>query len=64
VRHYDQTARVEVGLDELPRALEPSMRDRLARELGAIGYEQVTVDPRGYRMGSLNEGLRLRPIEP
>jgi uncharacterized protein len=57
VRHHEAIARVEVGLDELPRALDPATRTRIVAELRAIGYEDVTVDPRGYRMGSLNEGL-------
>ena len=30
------------------------------RELRAIGYQHVTIDLQGYRMGSLNEGVRLR----
>jgi uncharacterized protein len=55
-------ARVEIGSDELPRATEPSMRARIVRDLIALGYEEVTIDPKGYRMGSLNEGLRLRPV--
>jgi uncharacterized protein len=71
VRHHDLPtgasataglARLEIGRDELPRALEPDVRDRLVRELKAIGYEHVTIDLQGYRMGSLNEGLRLRPV--
>jgi uncharacterized protein len=62
VRHHEAIARVEVGLDELPRALDPGTRTRIVDELRAIGYEDVTVDPRGYRMGSLNEGLVLRVI--
>ena len=62
VRHHDDLARLEIGVDELPRALEPGVHDRLVSELTAIGYRQVTIDPRGYRMGSLNEGLRLRPL--
>ena len=53
-------ARVEIGADELPRAVEPDMSAAIVRELTAIGYADVTIDPRGYRMGSLNEGLRLR----
>jgi PP-loop superfamily ATP-utilizing enzyme len=32
------------------------------RELTAIGYQHVTIDLQGYRMGSLNEGLSLRPV--
>lgn len=62
VRHHDDLARLEIGSDELARAFEPDVHDRLVRELTAIGYRQVTIDPRGYRMGSLNEGLRLRPV--
>ena len=33
----------------------------IVRELKAFGYRYVTVDLQGYRMGSLNEGLPLRP---
>jgi uncharacterized protein len=62
VRHHDGLARLEIGRDELARALEPEVRDRLVGELKAIGYQHVTVDLQGYRMGSLNEGLRLRPV--
>ena len=29
--------------------------------LQAVGYRDVTIDPRGYRTGSLNDGLVLRP---
>jgi uncharacterized protein len=60
VRHFQDLARVEIGRDELPRALEPDTSAAIVRELKAIGYIDVTVDPQGYRMGSLNEGLRLR----
>ena len=72
VRHHDAgeeaegrgqwMARVEIGRDELPRAANPDVTARLVTELRAIGYAHVTIDPRGYRMGSLNEGLRLRPV--
>jgi uncharacterized protein len=61
VRHHDSLARLEFGRDEMERAFEPAVRDRIVRELRAIGYQHVAVDLQGYRMGSLNEGLRLRP---
>lgn len=61
VRHHDTLARLEVGTDELGRALEPDVRERIVHELRAIGYRHVTIDLQGYRMGSLNEGVRLRP---
>ena len=71
VRHHDPPspeasagqalARLEIGRDEMARALEPDVRDRIVSELRALGYRHVTIDLQGYRMGSLNEGVRLRP---
>jgi uncharacterized protein len=63
VRHHDSHASVEVAIEDLDRAFEPEMRDAIERELRAAGYDSVTIDPKGYRMGSLNEGLRLRSGE-
>jgi pyridinium-3,5-biscarboxylic acid mononucleotide sulfurtransferase len=59
VRHHDDLARVEIGPDELSRALEPEMSSAIERELKAIGYARVLIDPQGYRRGSLNERLRV-----
>ena len=61
VRHHDELARVEIGVEELPRALQPDISARIIAAIQALGYRQVTIDPRGYRTGSLNEGLILRP---
>jgi uncharacterized protein len=61
VRHHDTLARVEIARDEMPRALEPETSDTIVRELKAAGYRYVTLDLQGYRTGSLNEGLLLRP---
>ena len=62
VRHYDTIARVELAREDMLRALEPDMHDAIVRELQAAGYESVAIDPKGYRTGSLNEGLILRQI--
>ena len=61
VRHHDELARIEIGRDEMARALEPEVGAAMVRELKAIGYRWVSLDLQGYRTGSLNEGLRLRP---
>jgi uncharacterized protein len=61
VRHHDELARVEIGRDEMAAALAPEMRAAIVRELKAAGYRYVTLDLQGYRTGSLNEGLLLRP---
>jgi uncharacterized protein len=71
VRHHVQPgadgvegalARLEIGRDEMARAIEPEMAAAIDRALRGIGYAQVTLDLRGYRLGSLNEALRLRPV--
>jgi len=51
-----------VGRDELPRACEPGTRLAIERSLRTLGFREVLVDPAGYRLGSLNEGLRLEPV--
>ena len=61
VRHHDELARIEIGRDEMARALEPEVGAAMVRELKAIGYRWVSLDLQGYRTGSLNEGLLLRP---
>jgi uncharacterized protein len=61
VRHHDELARLEIGRGEMVRALEPEVGAAIVRELKAIGYRYVSLDLQGYRTGSLNEGLLLRP---
>jgi pyridinium-3,5-biscarboxylic acid mononucleotide sulfurtransferase len=62
VRHHDTLARLEIAKDEMARALVPDVHAGLVRELRALGYQHVTLDLQGYRLGSLNEALRLRPV--
>ena len=61
VRHHDEVARIEIARDEMPRALDPDVSAALVRALKALGYRYVSLDLQGYRTGSLNEGLLLRP---
>jgi len=62
VRHHDALARIEIARDEMARALEPDVNAAIVREIKAAGYRHVTLDLQGYRTGSLNEGLLLRPM--
>jgi len=62
VRHHDNLARVELGADEMMRALDPAVREALVREIKAAGYRFVALDLQGYRMGSLNEGILLKSV--
>ena len=61
-QYFNECRRVLIAVDELPRALDPAMFDAIVGGLEAVGYRQVVVDPRGYRQGSLNDGVQLRPI--
>lgn len=62
VRHHETLARVEVGRDELSRALEPEIREAIVRALRRAGFRYVALDLEGYRTGSVNQGIRLRVI--
>ena len=62
VRHHDVVARLEIARAEMPRALEPDINARIVDGLKATGYQYVSLDLQGYRLGSLNEALRLRPV--
>lgn len=52
VRHYDDTARLEVPLDDLPAVL--AQRDAVVGAVKAQGYRYVTLDLEGFRSGNLN----------
>jgi uncharacterized protein len=62
VRHHDAVARLEMGRDELTRAFDAELRETIVREIKAVGYQFVALDLEGYRVGSLNEPLRLKPV--
>ncbi len=61
VRHHDEVARLEIARDEMARALDADVNAAIVRELKRVGYRYVSLDLQGYRTGSLNEGLFLRP---
>jgi pyridinium-3,5-biscarboxylic acid mononucleotide sulfurtransferase len=62
VRHHGEVARVELGRDEMLRALEPDVRDAIVGGLKRLGFRFVALDLQGYRTGSLNEPIRLRQV--
>ena len=62
VRHHGDVARIELAPADMASVLDPERRARLVANLKAIGYRYVSLDLEGYRTGSLNEVLRLRPV--
>ena len=51
------TPRIEVDPEQLDRAVQPEMTAKIASVIEPLGFREVVVDPRGYRLGSLNEAL-------
>src|SRR5919106_93183 len=47
VRHHESLARLEFGRDEMERAFEPGVRERIVTELRALGYQHVAIDLQG-----------------
>ncbi len=56
VRHYGETARIEVPVDDL--AIAVAKREAMVAAVHAAGYRYVTLDLEGLRSGNLNAGLR------
>lgn len=57
VRDHLPVARIELGDDDLERALREPLRGRIASGLKALGYTYVAVDIEGFRSGSMNAVL-------
>ena len=57
VRHHGDIARIEIAREELTKAFDIELFDRLSREFKRIGFRFVAVDVDGYRTGALNEVL-------
>ena len=52
VRHYGETARLEVPLADIPSVIE--QRDAVVHAVRSQGYRYVTLDLEGFRSGNLN----------
>jgi uncharacterized protein len=55
VRHYDDMARIEVPIADLPRVID--LRDDVIEAVRDAGYRYVTLDLEGLRSGNLNAAL-------
>lgn len=56
VRHHDSVARIELPVEDLPRALE--LREEITEAMIAAGYAYAAIDLGGYRAGNLNALLK------
>lgn len=62
VRYHDKIARIELDLADLPRLLEPQMREAVVKAGKTHGFTYITLDLAGYRTGSHNEVLQGRSL--
>jgi pyridinium-3,5-biscarboxylic acid mononucleotide sulfurtransferase len=62
VRHHElrggHLARIEVGLEELPRFADRLVFEKVNRGLKELGYAHAVLDLEGYRRGSMNISFR------
>jgi uncharacterized protein len=56
-RFHGDLVRIEVAVEELPKALDPEMAAKFVAIFKPLGYHYVTLDLQGYRQGSLNEAI-------
>ncbi len=57
VRAHEGIARIEVPPEDIPRLASPEISEKAMAAVRAAGFVYVTVDLRGYRSGSMREGL-------
>ena len=57
VRVHGKLARIEVPAEDITRLASDEVRDKVFARFKEIGFMFVTLDMRGYRMGSMNETI-------
>jgi uncharacterized protein len=58
VRHYGETARVELPLEVISRLETASIRVKAEEAVLGAGYRVMEIDQRGFRSGGLNDALK------
>ena len=62
VRWHGKVARLELALEELSRAADSTVRDKIVESGKRNGFQYIALDLEGYRVGSHNEVLGLRSL--
>jgi uncharacterized protein len=60
--HADQLLRLEIDPDEIFRAMEPQMRQRIVQKATSLGFRYVTMDIQGRSSGSMNRSLMTHSL--
>lgn len=59
VRHFGDTAKIELGQNEIPQ-FSTDVEGIVKKKFLELGFQSIYLDPKGYRMGSLNEALKKK----
>ncbi|ACL75290.1 ATP-dependent sacrificial sulfur transferase LarE [Ruminiclostridium cellulolyticum] len=59
VRFHGDIARIEVGQEQFLKFTDNEIREKVYSEFKKIGFMYTALDLKGYRTGSMNEGLTL-----
>ena len=62
VRYHGEMVRIEIAREEMPRALNMEIMDRMTSAFRSLGFKYVTLDCEGYRSGSMNAILPVEAI--
>jgi uncharacterized protein len=62
VRAHGELARIEIAPEELARGFEPDVSRKISEGVKGAGFSFVTLDLEGYRQGSLNSLLKIKPL--
>ena len=57
VRHHGSIARIEVSVAERNKFFNTALMDRIYEKFKQLGFLYAALDLRGYRTGSMNEGI-------
>ena len=57
VHEGGRLARIELLPEDIARLFTEGLMDRVQETLAALGFAYVSLDLRGFRSGSMNEGL-------
>jgi uncharacterized protein len=64
VRHHGDLARIEIAVEDLPRALSLQILEKITAAIKPLGFLYITLDTEGYRSGSMNDVLPASAITP
>ena len=57
VRVHGNLARIEILPEDFPKLMK--LRGDIVNKLKSLGFDYVTLDLQGYRVGSMNSGLKF-----